>query len=156
MCHRSGALPVVCLPCTHILTLRSFGRSWLCHSRDCSRCLLPLLCVHPQLSAGGSREHIHCKTEGLSSQCSCASFSGVLNLQALMSHCTHLVAVTSLLSLVRTSLSRSTLLPTVVLRDSPTLGCLLSGLLVLADQAAPTSFWSGEVTPVLGNSRSPA
>ena len=58
VCHRSGALPVVCLPCTHILTLRSFGRSWLCHSGDCSRCLLPLLGVHPQLSAGGPQQPV--------------------------------------------------------------------------------------------------
>lgn len=79
----------------------------------------PLPCFHSQLSAGGSREHNHRKTEVLGSQWSCAASLGELNLQMLMSCVAHpvAVAVASPLPPMRTSPSRTTLLPTVALHD---------------------------------------
>ena len=58
------------------------------------------------------------------------------------------VAVTPLLSLLRTSLSRSSLLPTVAPRGPPALGCSLPGLLVPADQAAWTASCGGAAPQV--------
>lgn len=132
---RSAALPVVCLPCTRAGP--PFRRKVLAGSQLRLFTVSPPAPVHPPpASAGGSREHLRRTIKGLSSRWGCASLSGALNLQTLASHCARLVAVASLLSLLRASLSGSTLLPPVALRCSPALGCCLSGSLVLADQAA--------------------
>lgn len=125
------------LPAVHTRAGPPFRRKVLAGSQLRLFTVSPPAPVHPPpASAGGSREHLRRTIKGLSSRWGCASLSGALNLQTLASHCARLVAVASLLSLLRASLSGSTLLPPVALRCSPALGCCLSGSLVLADQAA--------------------
>lgn len=142
------------LPAVHTRAGPPFRRKVLAGSQLRLFTVSPPAPVHPPpASAGGSREHLRRTIKGLSSRWGCASLSGALNLQTLASHCARLVAVASLLSLLRASLSGSTLLPPVALCCSPALGCCLSGSLVLADQAAWPSSCRGEAPPALGDSR---